>query len=293
MDTMYLVTGATGDLGQRVVKAICSRREAVRAFVRLSSSYSALERLGAEIFVGDLQRRESIVRAVQGTRYIISTHGSAARDAYALEYQANVDLIDAAKASGVEHFVFISVLGVDHYYEESPIFKAKREVEKYLTKSGLTYTILRPSGFASNLLTSARTFERTGLYFLVGRPENRTSIVSTDDLGEIAVRSCTLVDARNHTFAVGGPEALRRDEIPKIFEKIFHKRGQLFSIPLDIFDGIRGFLGLLNSGFSKDLSTLRVLVANEYTCDPQPIEQIFGIELESLHHFLRRNLQHS
>lgn len=288
---MYLVTGATGDLGQRVVKAICSRREAVRAFVRLSSSYSALERLGAEVFVGDLQRRDSVARAVQGMRYIISAHGSRAMDAYALEYQANVDLIDAAIVHGVEHFVFISVLGVDHHYEESPIFKAKREVEKYLAKSGLSYTILRPSGFASNLLSLANTFERTGLYFLIGRPENRSSIVSTDDLSEIAVRACTLVGARNHTFAVGGPEALRRDEIPKIFEKIFDKKGQLLSIPLEVFDGIRGFLGLLNSGLSKDLSTLRVLVANEYTCDPQPIEKIFGIKLESLHHFLRRNLQ--
>jgi uncharacterized protein YbjT (DUF2867 family) len=290
---MYLVTGATGDLGQRVVKAICSRAEGVRAFVRLTSSYGSLEQLGAEIFVGDLQRQESIARSVQGVRYIISAHGSSAKDAFALEYQANVELIDAAKAQGVEHFVFISVLGVDHHYEESPIFKAKREIEKYLARSGLRYTILRPSGFASNLLALARTFERTGLYFLIGRPENRTSIVSTDDLSEIAVRACTLADARNHTFAIGGPEALRRDEIPKIFEKIFNKKGQLLTIPLEVFDGIRGFLGLLNGSLSKDLSTLRVLVANEYTCDPQPIENIFGIELESLHHFLRRNLQRS
>lgn len=290
---MFLVTGATGDLGHRIVKIVCGRGVAVRAFVRLQSVDYGLEQSGAEVFIGDLRSRESIDRAMRGAKYVISAHGSHPRSGRAAEvdYQANIDLIDAAAAHGVEHFVYISVLGADRHYDDAPIFKAKREVEKYLMRSPLFYTILRPCGFASNLLVLARTFERTGLYFLIGRPDHRTSIVSTDDLGEIAVQAPTTHGARNRIFDVGGPEALRRDEIPRIFAKLFNRTGQLLNLPLEVFDGVRAFIGLFNQDAGEDLGTLRVLLANEYTCDPEPVRQTFGIELESLHHFLKRNLR--
>lgn len=289
---MFLVTGATGDLGRRIVKIVRRRGMAVRVFVRLQSEDHGLEHSGAEVFVGDLRSRESIERAVRGAKYVISAHGSTARSGRAAEvdYQANIDLIDAATAHGVEHFVYISVLGADRYYKDAPIFKAKYEVEQYLLRSSLFYTILRPCGFASNLLGLARTFERTGLYLLIGRSDHRTSIVSTDDLGEIAVQAPITHGARNRIFEVGGPEPLRRDEIPRIFEKLFNRTGQLLHLPLEVFDGVRAFIGLFNQEAVEDLGNLRVLLANEYTCDPGPVRQTFGIELESLHHFLKRNL---
>lgn len=290
---MFLVTGATGGLGRRVVKTLLRRQFPVRAFVRLSSRYHDLEQMGAEIFIGDLRRKASIDKAVQGTQYIISAHGanaSGAGDAAQIDYQANIDLIDAAQANGVKHFVFVSVLGADRDYDDAPVFKAKREVEKYLARSGLTHTILRPSGFASNLLPLARTFRRTGLYLLIGKQENRTSIVSTDDLAEIAVRSVSIAEARNRIFAVGGPEALRRDEISKIFEKLFNRSGMLINVPLEVFDGARALLRLFNPSLGRDLGTLRTLLANEYTCNSREVQQVFGMDLESLHHFLRRNL---
>src|ERR671916_1506784 len=173
---MYLVTGATGGIGRRVVRLLRERDLPVRAFVRLSSRYGQLENRGAEIFIGDLQQERDIQKACKGVQYIISTHGSGG-DAKALDYRANIELIDQAKENGVQHFVFISVLGADRGYEDAQVFKAKREVEKYLQASGLTYTILRPSGFASNLIPLAERFRQTGVYLLNGDPKNRTSIV--------------------------------------------------------------------------------------------------------------------
>ena len=146
---MYLVTGSTGGIGRRVVRLLREREKQVRAFVRLTSRYSELEHRGANIFIGDLRQEKDIQKACQGVQYIISTHGSDS-DALSLDYRANIELIDSAKATGVQHFVFISVLGADRGYEDAPVFKAKRAVEQYLAASGLNYTILRPSGLASN-----------------------------------------------------------------------------------------------------------------------------------------------
>ena len=289
---MFLVTGATGGLGRRIVRVLRDRLLPARAFVRLTSRYGELEYRGAEIFIGDLRQDRDIQKACKGVKYIISAHGSD-RNAQALDYRANIELIDRAKEVGVEHFVFISVLGSDRGYEDAPTFKAKREVEKYLQASGLNYTILRPSGFSSNLLPLAERFGETGIYLLIGDPKNRTSIVSTDDLASIAVDSVTVEGAKNQILPVGGPEILEREEIPQIFGRIFNREPIIINVPLFLFDGVRGALGFVNPLAKDSLGTLRTLLGNEFLCTSEEIaklESIYNLKLETLEMFLRRNL---
>ncbi|WP_413171927.1 SDR family oxidoreductase [Anabaena azotica] len=289
---MILVTGATGDIGRRVVRLLCQQQQSVRSFVRLTSHYSELEHRGSDIFIGDLRREQDIQKACQGVKYIISAHGSN-NDALSLDYRANIELIDQAKVQGVEHFVFISVLGVQREYEDAPVFKAKRAVERYLQSSGLDYTILRPSGLASNLLPLAERFRETGLYLLIGDSKNRTSIVSTDDLAKIVVDSLTVADACNQILPVGGPEILLREDIPKIFSRIFNKEPIIINVPLFAVDSFRGALGLFNSSAQTTLGTFRTLLANEFFCTSEEIanlERIYNFQLETLENFFRRYL---
>ncbi|AFY36356.1 SDR family oxidoreductase [Calothrix sp. PCC 7507] len=289
---MFLVTGATGGIGRRVVRLLRQQEKSVRAFVRLTSHYGELEHRGAGIFIGDLQREQDIQKACQGIQYIISAHGSDG-DALSLDYRANIELIDQAKANGVEHFVFISVLGADRGYEDAPVFKAKRAVERYLVASGLNYTILRPAGLASNLLSLAERFRETGLYLLIGDAKNRTSVVSTDDLARIVVDSFTVAGARNQTLAVGGPEILARAEIPQIFSRIFHKEALVINPPLFAVDSLRSALGLFNPQTQQALGTYRTLLANEFFSTREEVtnlERIFNFQLETLENFVRRYL---
>lgn len=290
---MFLVTGATGGLGRRIVRVLREQQKPVRAFVRLTSRYGELEQRGADIFIGDLQRERDIQKACQGVQYVITAHGAneSTGSAQAIEYRANIDLIDAAKEAGVEHFVFTSVLGVDRGYEDAPVFKAKRQVEKYLQASGLNYTILRPSGFSSNLLPLAERFRQTGIYLLIGDPRNRTSIVSTDDLAKIAVDSVSVEAARNQILPIGGPEILTREDVPRIFGRIFKREPIILNPPLLAFDGLRNALGFVNPQLQKSLGTLRVLLANEYFCKPEEIarlESMFNMKMESLERFIER-----
>ncbi len=293
---MFLVTGATGGLGHRIVQSLRRDDQPVRAFVRLTSHYTPLEQHGAEICIGDLLQLRDIERAMQGVEYVISAHGSndsnggSAQD---LDYRANIDLIDQAKAAGVKHFVFISVLGADRGYEDAPVFKAKRAVEKYLQDSDLNYTILRPSGFASNLLPLAERFRRTGLYLLIGDAKSRTSIVSTDDLATIVAQSVRKEGAFNQIFAVGGPEILTRDDIPRIFGRVFNREPIVINVPLMVLDGARSLVGMFDASTQKALGTFRTLLANEFYCTPAEIERletVFDIKMESLEQFIRRYL---
>ncbi len=286
---MYLVTGATGSLGRRIVRQLRDNNEPVRAFVRLVSHYGELEDRGAEIFIGDLKQERDIVKACRDIKYIISSHGSGSDEV--LDYRANIDLIDQAVANDVEHFVFISVLGVDRGYQDSATFKAKREVEKYLAASGLNYTILRPSGFANNLIPLAERFRDTGIYFSIGDQQNRSSIVSTDDLAKIAIASTQIEAAKNQIFAVGGPDILKREDIPRIFARLFNREPIVINPPLQLFDGLRAGVGLINPQLNKSLGTLRTLLAHEFFCTNDEItrlESVFAIKMESLESFLNR-----
>lgn len=286
---MFLVTGATGGLGRRIVRVLRQQGRPVRAFVRLTSRYSELENRGAEIFIGDLRQERDIEKACRGVRYIISAHGGS--DAQALDYRANIDLIDQAKAVGVEHFVFISVLGSDRGYEDAPVFKAKAAVEKYLRSSGLTYTILRPSGLSSSLLPLAERFRQTGVYFLIGDPQIRSSIVSSDDLAEIAVASVQMEGARNQILPICGPEVLERTKIPQILGRIFNREPFVVNVPLLAVDGLRGAIALVNPDINRALGTFRTLLSNEFFCsdtDVERIEGLFNHRMETLETFLRR-----
>lgn len=293
---MFLVTGATGGLGRRIVRLLREREQAIRAFVRLTSRYGELEQRGAEIFIGDLERDRDLQKAVRGIQYIISTHGSNEANggsAQAIDYQATIDLIDYAKDTGVEHFVFISVLGADRGYEDAPVFKAKYAVERYLQTSGLNYTILRPSGFASNLLPLAERFRQTGTYLLIGDSKNRSSIVSTDDLAQIAVDAVTVAGARNQILPVGGPQILHREEIASIFSRVFNREPFIINPPMLAIDAVRSAVGLLNPSAREALGTLRTLLANEFFCTPaetERLEFLFEMKLESLESFIRRYL---
>jgi uncharacterized protein YbjT (DUF2867 family) len=287
---MYLVTGATGSLGRRIVRQLRENEQTVRAFVCLNSRFGELEDRGAEIFIGNLKQERDITKACRNVKYIISSHGSG-NDALALDYRANIDLIDQAIANNVNHFVFISVLGVDRGYQDSPTFKAKREVEKYLIASGLNYTILRPSGFANNIIPLAERFRDTGIYVSIGEQKNRSSIISTDDLAKIAIASTEIEAAKNQIFAVGGPDILKREDISRIFARLFNREPFVINPPLELLDGLRLGIGLFNPQLNKSLGTFRTLLAHEFFCTKDEIdllESTFGMKMESLESFLRR-----
>ncbi|NEQ26541.1 MAG: SDR family NAD(P)-dependent oxidoreductase, partial [Microcoleus sp. SIO2G3] len=137
----------------------------------------------------------------------------------------------------------------------------------------------------------AERFRQTGIYLLIGDAETRTSIVSTDDLAEIAVKSVSAPGAKNQVLAVGGPEILQRRDIPAIFGRIFRTEPVVINVPLLAIDGIRTAVGFLNLEAQRNLGTFRTLLANEFYTTPaevQRLEEIYDMRLETLEAFIRR-----
>lgn len=130
-----LVTGATGCVGANIVEALLARGYSVRALRRVSSRLTALDGLEPELVTGDIMDVESLRSAMAGCEVVF--HAAAVsqywRNSVDLLYQSNVagtrNVLDAARASGVERVVFtssVAVLGIpskDHpVLDESATF---------------------------------------------------------------------------------------------------------------------------------------------------------------------------
>src|SRR5437867_6869929 len=113
---MNLIVGATGMVGGEICKLLAEQGKPVRALVRNTSnpeSVARLSGLGAEIVKGDIKDRVSLDNACRGVSAVISTASSTRTpregDTLAsVDQQGQLNVIDAAKEAGVQHFVFVS-----------------------------------------------------------------------------------------------------------------------------------------------------------------------------------------
>ena len=161
---MDLVVGATGILGAEIAQRLAAAGRPLAALVRPTSDASKLERLkatGITLAYGDLKERSTLDACCQGISTVISTASSTfsrqpGDSIAAVDHDGQLSLIEAAKAAGVRHFIFVSFPPVA---EDFALQRAKRAVEQKLRESGLAYTVLQPTFFTEIWLSPAVGFD--------------------------------------------------------------------------------------------------------------------------------------
>lgn len=148
-----LVLNATGKVGRNVCRALLEAGYEVHGTTR--SNGSALERAGVKAVVCNYTLRADLDRAfVQSGAskvFVITDYFAAARKNADLEFEQGRAAIDAARAAGVEHLVFMSVADAEFFDHHVKHLHAKVALEKYLRSSGVPFSILRPCAFFENL----------------------------------------------------------------------------------------------------------------------------------------------
>jgi uncharacterized protein YbjT (DUF2867 family) len=184
---MNLVVGATGLLGGEICRLLAAKGNSVRAMVRPTSDASKvtqLESLEVEIVRGDLKERSSLDAVCLGSERnnlnSISTLSRQEGDSVqTVDLEGQLNLIDAAKAAGVGHFVLISFPPTNVSF---PLQTAKRTVEQHLKESGITYTIFQPTCFMEVWLTPALGFDADNAQAQIyGSGEHKISWISYRD----------------------------------------------------------------------------------------------------------------
>jgi uncharacterized protein YbjT (DUF2867 family) len=162
---MILVAGATGFLGREICRRLGEQGQPVRGLARASSDASIvaeLEAMGMDIVRGDLRDRSSLDAACRGVTTLISTVTTTRSrqpgdSIEATDQQGQLDLVDAARRAGVRRLIFVSFS--DQIGGNDALTATKRSVERRISETGITSTIVRPSFFMEMWLSPALGFD--------------------------------------------------------------------------------------------------------------------------------------
>ncbi|RPF37306.1 NAD(P)H-binding protein [Streptomyces sp. TLI_185] len=200
---MILVTGATGTIGSDVVRQLVAHGAKVRALSR--DPEKARVPSGVETVPGHHRDRSSVEAAMADVEaaFLVGVFGPD-------DAEHDRALVAAARAAGVRRIVKLSSIGTGD--PELGVFATwHMPGEEAVRDSGLQWTVLRPSSFASNTLNwAAAVREGTPAPNMMG--DGRQGVVDPRDVAEIAVAA--LLDLRHagRTYTLTGPETLSAHE---------------------------------------------------------------------------------
>ncbi len=234
---MFLVVGATGELGGRIVRILRADAHDVRCLVRPVSDDAGLREVGASMVRGDLTDPPSLRAACEGVDTVIATAAAIARilagartpTIRETDEIGMLALVEAAESAGVRRFVYIS-FPAEHAIG-TPMERAKLAVEKRLGTSSMRTVILRSDGFQEIHLAPIGRFDMAaGKVSVIGRGDTRRRWIATDDVAALMAAIAVEPDPPA-ILTFGGPEAMSKNEAIALAEQLTHRRMKVQRMP--------------------------------------------------------------
>ena len=190
---MYLIVGATGNVGSVVVAQLLAAGKQVRAFTRDAAKVPQLNGR-IEVAVGALMQTDTFAKAVAGVEGVFLMNG-------VLEGEAFRRLINVMKASGSPRVVFLVTLSAAD--TGSPIAQVHKDKEDVIGASGLFNNIVRAGNFITNTYRWLETIKTEGVgYNAMGA--GKTAPVAPQDIAAVAVHALMNPDASEILEVTGG-----------------------------------------------------------------------------------------
>lgn len=280
-----LIVGATGTLGRQIARRALDEGHQVRCLVRSSKRAAFLKEWGAQLVPGDLCDPASLPPALEGITAIIDASTARPTDSLSIrqvDWQGKVALIQAAKAAGVERFIFFSILDAEKY-PQVPLMEIKRCTELFLAESGLNYTILRPCGFMQGLIGqyAVPILDKQAVW--VTQQSAPVAYMDTQDIAKFAVRALSIPETEKGTFPIVGTKAWTSEEIIRLCERLSGQEAKVTRLPMNLLRTARRVARFFQWGwnladrlaFAEVLATDKPLNASMETVYP-----VFGLNPE-------------
>ncbi len=237
---MLLLTGATGTIGQPLLRRLTASGIPVRCLVRDPRRLGP-ERVRVQIALGDLSDHLSFRHALRGVETVVHL-ASVIRDQPrgSIEELAGVAtwrLVRAAERAGVQRFVFFSSLGAS---TRSParLMRAKAVAERAVVESSLRHTVFAPSIVYSPSDPYITLLQRMSLLPLMPIPGNGRAMFQplwAEDVADCVMAALPggLCDAESvgARYELAGPETLSHEDIVEIALRSFHRRRRILHVP--------------------------------------------------------------
>jgi uncharacterized protein YbjT (DUF2867 family) len=231
---MILLAGGTGRLGGTLVELLAARGMRVRILSRKPSRATSQARDGVEIVAGDVRAASSLASALVDVETVISAvtgFGPRGDGPVEVDLKGNRNLIAAAEAAGVRHFILVSIHGAstDHPME---LYRAKFTAEERLRESRLEWTIIRPTAFMELWAgIVGDSLLKSGTATVFGRGANPINFVSVRDVAHFVELAVIDRRLRGSTLNVGGPENLTLNEVVQIIAAAAGRQPKARHIP--------------------------------------------------------------
>ena len=260
-----LVTGASGFVGEFTVKRLVSEGYKVRAFVRKLSHISELEKLGVEIYFGDIRHYDSLKKAAQGVGIVI--HLASAMNVPKKEYEAitvggTKNLVQICEELEIPKVVYVSSMSVydrkhcrnndvldenymleKHAKERGAYTASKVEAERFLhksmAKSKTQWVVLRPSIIYGP--GKAVSFKQIGgmqfgykLRIVFGSGKNRLRITHVEDVVEAIVLTMENEQGNGQIYNVEDSNSITKRDYIKEYLQRQDSNGLIVYIPYPI-----------------------------------------------------------
>ena len=228
-----VLAGAYGNLGADIFRELLKGGHEV---VALDMTQRDLGLEGNYSFTKiDVTDPETLKGTCDGADIVITTvgltKGSATVTNYEIDYQGNLNLLNEAKSAGVKHFVYVSVIKAD-MAPDVPMVHSKYLFEGQLKKSGLTYVILRPTGYFYDIIKVFRPMIEKGEVSLLGKKPVYANVISTEDFAEFIVGH--MLD-ENQSYEIGGKETYSYEEIANMCFAAAGKKPVIKRAPVWLF----------------------------------------------------------
>lgn len=231
-----LIVGATGTLGRQVARRALDEGYKVRCLVRSPKKAAFLKEWGAELAPGNLCQPQSLQSALEGVDAVIDAATAKATDNLSMkqvDWDGKVALIQAAKAAGVERYIFFSILDAEKY-SNVPLMEIKRCTELFLSEAGMKYTILRLSGFMQGLIGQYGIPILENQAIWVTGESSPIAYMDTQDIAKFAVRALSVPATEKQTFPIVGSRAWSAEEIISLCERLTGKQAKITRMPLNL-----------------------------------------------------------
>ena len=234
---MFLIVGATGELGGRVVRLLRADGHDVRCLVRAGTDDAELREVGATVVRGDLTDPPSLRAACEGVDTVIATAAAIARilagartpTIRETDEIGMLALVDSAESAGVQRFVYISFPTEDAI--GTPMERAKLAVEKRLGTSSMRTVILRSDAFQEIHLAPIGRFDMAaGKVSVIGKGDTRRRWIATDDVAALMAAVAVEPDPPA-MLTFGGPEAMSKNEAIALAEQLTNRRMKVQRMP--------------------------------------------------------------
>lgn len=205
-----LVTGGSGALGREVVARLLEKKYTVRVLTRQRALSAASD---VELARGFIATGEGVRESLSGVEIVVHCATSPFRKTWQVDVEGTRHLVEGAKAAGVAHLLYISIVGIDK--TSYPYYAAKLAAEEIIQRSGLPYTIVRATQFYSLIQLVTRMLNGGKLPLaLVDREIKFQGI----DGREVAERLVELVERgpAQRVSDIGGPQVRTLEDLMKV-----------------------------------------------------------------------------